>query len=694
MPNDVNEAISDYAKEHESVYDTVMKEEMDLWDKQVDAIKTRVKLEYELKKQGAAELLKYTQQLQEVQDKKNKTKDKKQLQELQKQEDKIREQSTKAQLDLREKQAKKLAEVEAKARQKAEIDANKQIYKDRIAAIQEEMDLYGKTMGRSLKLAMAEESARVNSMGGFGKALGESLAQAATKAFSHFADAGVQSINNAMSLFQGKASAINTRLQGTSKTFNAMNELFEKELGASPYVKYEDAIDNLATLVDMGISYNVEQRAFLETISDKIATTFDAHSSAMLQIIRLQREDSTIYRLGAEAELTKYFNERFQDSSYMSDLYDTVSQTILGGVSQLGTAGGAEYEYNLQKWFGSLYSLGMSSNTITSLASAINMLSTGDVSGVAGSGLQNLLVMAANKGNLSYGELLKQGVNAQNVDALMSNIVSYWSQLATTNNQVVKQQLGSLFGLGMSDMMAIRNLTQEDVNSILGEQFAYSDAEKVLQQQLGQVSNRMHISELIQNAYNNVVTGIGTSIASNTGLATTFLINNMIKEATGGINIPFVSALGSGIDLNTDLNSLINLGIVGAGTYSSIKNVFDSISNRGGLDLSSWQATKRMDSRGQGLSGIVTGIQQTTSQTTTIANASGQDIYDLSLNDAYQNVDKSVVGKAPEEAEQLQKAIKESIDPNIQAILDLLRSVTDGSALRVSVSNYGLTSSF
>nr|DAD82759.1 MAG TPA: hypothetical protein [Siphoviridae sp. ctrpg19] len=41
-----------------------------------------------------------------------------------------------------------------------------------------------------------------------------------------------------MSLFQGKASAINTRLQGTSKTFNAMNELFEKELGASPYVKY------------------------------------------------------------------------------------------------------------------------------------------------------------------------------------------------------------------------------------------------------------------------------------------------------------------------------------------------------------------------------------------------------------------------------------------------------------------------
>jgi hypothetical protein len=57
------------------------------------------------------------------------------------------------------------------------------------------------------------------------------------------------------------------------------------------------------------------------------------------------------------------------------------------GVAQLGTAGGAEYEYNMQKWLGSLYSLGMSSDTLTELASAVNMLSTGDVEGLAGSGL-------------------------------------------------------------------------------------------------------------------------------------------------------------------------------------------------------------------------------------------------------------------------------------------------------------------
>jgi hypothetical protein len=40
--------------------------------------------------------------------------------------------------------------------------------------------------------------------------------------------------------------------------------------------------------------------------------------------------------------------------------------------------------------------------------------------------------MAANKGNIAYADLLTKGVNASNVDTLMSNVVSYWSELATT----------------------------------------------------------------------------------------------------------------------------------------------------------------------------------------------------------------------------------------------------------------------
>jgi hypothetical protein len=117
----------------------------------------------------------------------------------------------------------------------------------------------------------------------------------------------------------------------------------------------------------------------------------------------------------------------------------------------------------------------------------------------------------------------------------------------------------------------------------------------------------MHISELIQNSYQNVLTGIGTTIASSPGMAGTWLINNLIKDATGGINIPFITAMGTGIGLETDLNSLINLGLVGAGTIGQIGNVISSISNKGGLNLSNWGA-EQYTTHGQGTAGIVSGV--------------------------------------------------------------------------------------
>jgi hypothetical protein len=53
-------------------------------------------------------------------------------------------------------------------------------------------------------------------------------------------------------------------------------------LAASPFVKYTDMLGKVEELVDKGVAYNVEQRAFLASITDKIATTFDAFDSNLL----------------------------------------------------------------------------------------------------------------------------------------------------------------------------------------------------------------------------------------------------------------------------------------------------------------------------------------------------------------------------------------------------------------------------
>lgn len=690
---DMNSAIDSSANSFLSAIDNEVAKMEAAFNRQLEARKKAAEAEYsyraQLEKQSADLALQIALKQEELKAAKSKQDKLK----LQKEIDKLDKKKQQTDFKKELENEKKIEKEVDKYKRKLANDSRLKEHTDRIDAIEEEIELFGTSVGREFRLTMAKESERIARQGGLLKAILGDLAGAAKQAAGAAQKALTQGVDDAMQLFVDKASRINARLQGTSKTFNKMNDVFQRNLGVSPFVKYADALEDLTSLVDAGIAYNVEQRAFLNSISDKIATTFDTANATLFKIIRIQQEDSTIYRLGAEAELTKFFNSRFNDSSYMSDVYDSVSQAVADSVAQLGTSGGAEYEYNLQKWLGSLYSLGMSSDTLTNLAGAINMLSTGDIEGLEGSGLQNLLVMAANKGNIAYGDLLSMGMNANNIDVLMSNIVSYWSELATTSNQVVRRQYANLFGMDMSDMVAIRNINQQDINNILKEQFAYSEANAVLQAQMNQISSRMHISEMIQNAFSNVLTGIGTQIAKSPGASATWLINSMIKDATGGINIPHITAFGTGIGLETDLNSLIQLGMVGAGALGQIGNLISSISNKGGLNLSSWSA-EQYNSHGQGLSGVVSGVQATTSSTAYVGNSESSDIYSSTLNAAYDNVDTTVAGEAVDEADKMQKAITESLDPNVQAILDILRQVTNGSAIRVKVEDYGLTSSF
>jgi hypothetical protein len=116
----------------------------------------------------------------------------------------------------------------------------------------------------------------------------------------------------------------------------------------------------------------------------------------------------------------------------------------------------------------------MDDSTLTGLAGAINALSTGDVESMAGSEFMNLIVMAANKAGISYADILTKGLNAESVNSLLSSIVSYWSEIASTSNQVVKNQYAKLFGLSMSDMTAVKNVTQKDMNNIYKENLSYS----------------------------------------------------------------------------------------------------------------------------------------------------------------------------------------------------------------------------
>ena len=85
-----------------------------------------------------------------------------------------------------------------------------------------------------------------------------------------------------------------------------------------------------------------------------------------------------------EKALNDLLTNMYKDSSYLNDMYDSVSASVFE-LSALATReGGAETEFIIQKWLGSLYSLGASSNAINAIAQGLGYLGSGNVSALAG----------------------------------------------------------------------------------------------------------------------------------------------------------------------------------------------------------------------------------------------------------------------------------------------------------------------
>lgn len=494
---------------------------------------------------------------------------------------------------------------------------------------------------------------------------------------------GLSSLNNSIDTYLTQYSSYmgiwNTRLQGTDKTYSSITKLVDRAIGMNAYVTQSKVLEKLNTYVQEGIAYNVEQRAFLGTVSEKIAATFDAANGTLLQLIRIQQADSTAARLGMESTLTQLLNSMYSDTSYLNGLSDSVSAAILQANSQLSRDGSLSFEYSVQKWLGSMSSVGVSDSTIQSIAQGINSLATGDVNALSSNtSLQNLLVMAANSAGLDYSTLLTGGMNANTTNQLLQGLVTYLQSLAQTQNQVVKSQYANLFGVTISDLTSLLNLSTQDLNSIANNMLSYSNAIAETEYQLTQLSSRTSTAQKVENVLNNVMSSVGEGIANNVVSYTTWLMTDLVEKATGGINIPTIGAFGNFIDLNATVTQLMKTGIVGISTLSKIGTILSGFSKIGSLSLNDWGATETTG-RGRGLdttiSDLNTGISTTTSQTAYIGNSSGNDMYSSSITAAKEDAQSQFGGE--EDTVNLDDLIKEDLVPDVKSILNELQIGND-----------------
>ena len=321
---------------------------------------------------------------------------------------------------------------------------------------------------------------------------------------------------------------IDARLQSQEVEYGFTKEIvndIQETIGASRYVSQQKLTEKVVELVNSGVAYNVEQRALYATISDRMVTTFDALDTTLASMIRVQQADLTGSQLGSEALLTKLFNSEFQDTSYLTDMYDTVLSALSDAVANMDKDQATSFTYAVEKWLGALYSVGASSGTISSIAQGLNYLSTGDVDSLnSNSALSTLLNMSATNAGLSYSDLLTGNLDGDTVNDLMLSMVQYLASISenTEGNQVLRSQWSDVLGVSVTDLRAATNLLTTDISNIYSSTTDYATSMAETTNQTDLVKKRTATASQIDNLVNNFMYGIGMSIAESDGLYLTW----------------------------------------------------------------------------------------------------------------------------------------------------------------------------
>ena len=494
-------------------------------------------------------------------------------------------------------------------------------------------------------------------------------------------------IDSYMKSFSSYQKVINTRLQGASNNWGSIYGKVKYSIGVNPWVKMDDILKNVEDAVEKGIAYNVEQRAFLNTIKESVASTFDAFNSNLLQIIKIQQADTTAARLGMESSLTQLFNSVFSDSSYLTDVgTSTITGSLSQALSQLSATESVAVEYQVNKWLGSLYSVGFSSEAVNSIATALGYLGSGDISSLSSDeDMQNLLVMAMSRAGLSYSDFLINGLDESNTNKLLKSMVEYLAEISESTNQVVKSEYANMFGVTVSDLAAVQNLVPS-INSIAQSSMNYNSALNELynQMSLGNQMNRIGIEGVLDNVYDNFVFSLASSYASNPVTGTIYKVASLAQKVAGGGNIPYINTILGGVDLNTTISNLMEWGLIGIGTLGSIGSIISGISSTVSpasmlSDLGIKQNSLSVLSRGNAKTS--TSGSSSVSTSSYIGNSSGSDIAN-SVTTQAQNEGQEQLDVKNEESEE--KTTTDIYTLLYETFTDLLNG---SSSLSVDVKN-------
>ena len=585
--------------------------------------------------------------------------------------------------------AKKLEKLglRAKRRENREL-ANEQMESAEKALTQSGLTLRERASGvlnAMGKIKTGDAAAGVN-LGKLGGVVG-----ALSLAINTMGDFAKQLFSTSEQIAQYKAS-IDTRLQGSKNdtAYGSYWDRFTKDItgiaGISPLIKQEDFAANVRKAVEAGIAFNVEQRAFLQTISDRIANTFDAFDGDLARLIRIQQEDTTAGRLGMESALTAFLNRMYETTEYLTaSLQTSVRSALLEAEALSDSRTAAALEFQTNKWLGSLYSLGMSQNAIQGIAQALGQVAAGQIQGISGGGYGNLMVMSANEAGLSIADLLAEGIDDSEMNSLMKSMVEYLAGIydETQGNRVVQQQIAQVYGLTAADLKAAAGLmTNDTMSSISNYNLSYGDMTAQLFDMASTVHNRTSQSQLMSNIFSNIKYSMAAGISSTPALYGMMMVANMLDSVAGGMPIPAITLpFGGGIDLHTTASNLMRAGALVGSIVDSIGSMI-AAGTGGGWNmasmLNSLGITKEVSSlkRGGSLDDLTPAQVSESGAVTMAANGSGDDVLNQTFAGAEDQKSEQMAAAESTADEDIERKV---LNESMLKIYDLLLSVVDGT---------------
>lgn len=358
-------------------------------------------------------------------------------------------------------------------------------------------------------------------------------------------------------------------LSGTERTQRDLSKTLSNALGGNGIVSMQSTYNNLAALVKQGITFNVEQRAFLKTVADDISSSFNSYVSTLNNLTKLYGEDVTGRGLAIEASMKEYLNQSFKNSEYLVNSFSTVVNSLYEAQSWMSASSAMGLNATVQKWLGSFESVGGSTGTVSSIANALGLLGSGNISSLSGSSMQNLLLMGANRAGLSYSDLLINGLNADNANQLMNGVMSFIASLGD-GNAVVRSEYARIFGLQVSDIRAAGDAALKEASVVSTE-----ISTNIYDTLLGKLSDYLPGTKALDNFVENMFFTGAMNLGNNQGAYGTYKVAGAVSNLINsfGLSSNVVGAAINTAAALTQLGSLLVGTSVVDGKITALKGI-------------------------------------------------------------------------------------------------------------------------